>query len=660
MGMEKQIDSIDSDDSELNSAEEPEDTIQQVLDERDFIEPPAQTGAEPFDSPAPIKAVPTQVQDTKEVEIPLFADDAQQEDPPVKPETEISLTVGETEIIEESASHISPEAMPDENDDPGNAEPGGTGMDVDEDSPSIENITATERADDADDTVEAAAENQAPEALPEGEHGDLTNRPSADPPTESPAAGNENDFDAGEDDIIADTPQEVSQKEDVSKTAPPNKSPAAGNENDFDAGEDEIIADKPQEVSPKEDVNKTAEVPAAQTNADRPSSISKMIGLALLVLIAAGIIIYHNPSLIGLTKAMPPAAAPPVSHTVSPVTPVPPNVEAPAASSKLDQCLAKIEEAVRLRNELLEKKNEIHELDLFYRNGIHELEKQVYQDTQKAGIATYEQALKNKRIELNLRTIQRRRAYIRELAKPAFWTISGSEELYYLIRKAQLDLQLIDIAGGIDLKKHMRHLNAAVHKYRPSPEKLAVDPPQSNLQPLKKIWQQANSQKYQLEQISLKLSDEQVLEEICAGNFNRIAELTSISPDAAKCLSRKQGSDLFLNRVTTLSPEAAKELFQWQGNWICLNGVKELSPSAAEYLFKWKGSWISLNSLRAFPPELAQYLLKWEGQQLELMGLNLNKKEEDQKTLKYLALWETTGGKLYVPDKIRKEIESLM
>ncbi|MBT8332474.1 MAG: hypothetical protein KJP06_09125, partial [Deltaproteobacteria bacterium] len=422
----------------------------------------------------------------------------------------------------------------------------------------------------------------------------------------------------------------------------------------------DIIADKPQEVSPKEDVNQTAEVPAAQTSALRPSSISKMIGLALLVLIAAGIIIYHNPSLIGLTKAMPPAAAPPVSHTGSPVTPVPPNVEAPAASSKLDQCLAKIEEAVRLRNELLEKKNEIHELDLFYRNGINELEKQVYQDTQKAGIATYEQALKNKRIELNLRTIQRRRAYIRELAKPAFWTISGSEELYYLIRKTQLDLQLIDIAGGIDLKKHMRHLNAAVHKYRPSPEKLAVDPPQSNLQPLKKIWQQANTQKYQLEQISLNTGDEQVLKEICAGNFNRIAELTSISPDAAKCLSRKQGSDLFLNSVTTLSPEAAKQLFQWRGNWICLNGVKELSPSAAEYLFKWKGSWISLNSLQAFPPELAQYLLKWEGQQLELMGLNLNKNEEDQKTLKYLALWETTGGKLYVPDKIRKEIESLM
>ena len=180
------------------------------------------------------------------------------------------------------------------------------------------------------------------------------------------------------------------------------------------------------------------------------------------------------------------------------------------------------------------------------------------------------------------------------------------------------------------------------------------------MQPLEKIWQQVKNQKYQLEQISLNAGDEQVLNEICAGNFKRIAELTSISPDAAKCLSQMEGSDLFLNSVTTLSPEAAKQLFQWQGNWICLNGVKELSPAAAEYLFKWKGSWLSLNSLHEFPPELAQHLLKWEGQQLELMGLNLNKNEEDQKTLKYFALWETTGGKLYVTDKIRKKIENLM
>jgi len=64
-----------------------------------------------------------------------------------------------------------------------------------------------------------------------------------------------------------------------------------------------------------------------------------------------------------------------------------------------------------------------------------------------------------------LRTIQRRRAYIRELEKPADWLDSGSEELLYLIRKAQLDLELIDIAGGIDMNRHKRHISAHALPY---------------------------------------------------------------------------------------------------------------------------------------------------------------------------------------------------
>ena len=38
----------------------------------------------------------------------------------------------------------------------------------------------------------------------------------------------------------------------------------------------------------------------------------------------------------------------------------------------------------------------------------------------------------------------------------------------------------------------------------------------------------------------------------------------------------------------------------------------------------------------------------------------LNKKNADQKTLKYLALWEAMGGKLFISDDVRKEIERAM
>ena len=106
---------------------------------------------------------------------------------------------------------------------------------------------------------------------------------------------------------------------------------------------------------------------------------------------------------------------------------------------------------------MLEKKEEIYRLKHHYQNGIADLEDQINRELQKEGITSYREALKNRRIELNLRTIQRRRSYIHGLEKPARWIKQGSEELLYLKRKAEFDLQLIDIAGGIDMDKHMRH-----------------------------------------------------------------------------------------------------------------------------------------------------------------------------------------------------------
>jgi len=206
----------------------------------------------------------------------------------------------------------------------------------------------------------------------------------------------------------------------------------------------------------------------------------------------------------------------------------------------------------------------------------------------------------------------------------------------------------------------MRYMNAAIQTYQPSAEKLAVDPPAAVLESLETIWSQILNQQAENMQVPVGPNDEKIIAEICSGNFKRIAELTAITSNAAKCLSRMSGSDLFLNGLTQLTPKEAKYLFQWQGNWICLNSVKTLSPAVAKYLFKWQGNWISLNGLTQFPPELALYLMEWKGNQLELMGLQYEKVKPDQRTLKYLALWETMGGKLFVPDDIRDEMNRVM
>lgn len=459
-----------------------------------------------------------------------------------------------------------------------------------------------------------------------------------------------------EDELDLESPEEADHPSgesvlDDTETQPPEDDPEAG---------DEAPDGEKKEKNRKEKASKKSGPSSkAKITLKRPSLTQLLITVALVGLISACGIFYANPSLIGLTRESNPVPPEMVDPT-PPVQMVQKQIEPDKPPSKNEIYMAKLEEAGLLRAELLGKREEIHRLKLHYQHGIADLEAQIKSVMQKEAIISYAKALQSKSIELNLRTIQRRRAYIDGLEKPTQWIKEGSETLLYLKRKAHFDLQLVDVAAGIDMERHMRHIAAAVQKYRPSAEKLTVNRDNSDLPSIKTIWNQIKKKKKDGRRERQSVLDAEIAKEICAGNFERISELTNMSAETAKCLSRKNGSELFLNGLTVLSPAAAKYLFQWQGNWICINSVKELPPQVAKHLFKWQGKWISLNGLTEFPPELAMYLMEWEGNQLELMGLRHRKSGIDPKALKYLALWETTGGKLFISDDVRKQMERVL
>ena len=390
------------------------------------------------------------------------------------------------------------------------------------------------------------------------------------------------------------------------------------------------------------------------------AATSKKIIVSIIILfMVVGALIYYSPALFSL-KGKPENALPVKAELKTPVEQAEIQNRQPEPPGKNDPYLSKIEDITRLRDELLAKKEEIYRLKLHYRNGIDEMKDQIFMEIQDGNVSTFAKALQNKRIELGLRTIQRREAYIQELEKPDQWVHNGSEELLFLKRKALLDLHMTEIASGIDLDRHMRDMTAAHQKYQPSADKLAVDPPPAELTPLETIWRSILNQQAKKVQAPLEQKNRDIIAEICSGNYGRIAELTAMTPEAARCLARINGAELFLNGLTQLSPKEAEYLFKWQGNWICLNSLKNLSPAVAKHLFKWEGNWVSLNGLTELPPELALYLTKWNGNQLELMGLSYENLKPDKKTLKYLALWETMGGKLFVSDDIRNEMARLM
>ena len=634
------------------------------LDERDVIEPPKKKAApQSEDDQQDNGSSSADGEDPSEREIPLdemksaAGDDDIDDQADSGDETETHLDGINKELDDQPALEESQNSQSDEK--PATAEPAPDDSDSeetdgleddpaapDEEAPSAQDIQESEsQKDGASDSGEVDG-SEAEAASSEGESLSVE-----DPRKEPIEDDDENDF-VALDDVEVDDGDDTESSQADKADAGKQKQIKVHN----DRTDEKAVENVEKTKALPESMGKTSKATPTVKDTTGPK---KMVMSAFIIIMVAGAVIYSKPDLLSL-KPRSEETAPAKPRIEESVERVESQTPQQQPYGKTNRYLSKLDEASRLREELLAKREEIYRLKLYYRNGIAELKDHIYREIQANSISSFEEALQNKRIELHLRTIQRRQVYIEELEKPDLWAHKGSEELLFLKRKTLIDIDMESVASGVDLDRHMRYLNAAIQKYQPSADKLAVDPPPARQTPLKTIWSQIRIQQSGNLQAPVGEKNEKIIGEICSGDFTRMAQLTAITPKAAKCLARMNGSELFLNGLTRLTAKDAEFLFKWKGNWICLNGVKKLSPAVAKYLFSWSGNWISLNGLTELSPELALYLTEWKGNQLELMGLDHEKSKPDERALKYLALWETMGGKLFISDHVRNEMKQVM
>ena len=329
---------------------------------------------------------------------------------------------------------------------------------------------------------------------------------------------------------------------------------------------------------------------------------------------------------------------------------------------------AKQDQLDALRDHLLSKADEIANLQNYYRKSIRQVEAAVLTEKRHADIHTLQQALGVKRIALQLETIRHQQAYIDCLAKPADWLLQGSEELLFLKRKHSLESLIFPVCIQIDPEKLAAEQEAAFDHYTNSGKALRVDLQKASYHPLEQIWQNLLEQEKQFVSNRTltasgtrqgsgggsQVDNQSIWLEICRGHYNRKSELTALSVEAADCLAGWKEPDLFLNGIKELSPETASRLLKWKGSWFCLNGLTDLPPETAEYLFQWNGDWLSLNGVKHLNAESSIFLTGWKGRTLELMGLSPESMELEALVLKHLAQWQRSGGKLFVPERIRR------
>lgn len=319
----------------------------------------------------------------------------------------------------------------------------------------------------------------------------------------------------------------------------------------------------------------------------------------------------------------------------------------PAPPSPMEQKLNKASDMLMV---LQDKQKAIIDLQRYYREAIDEVEQQVLEELYGRETLIYEDALKEKRIELYLRTIQRRQSYIHELDQILEKLILGTEQMRYQKRRVEIDMLVVDFIDGMAMNILLEYMDKIIQQHIHDGDMLNMKgvKPQS----LKIIWT-ALCKKNEKARKTLEYPSgedritREIREEICNGNFERKYKLKVLSTMTAKCLSKWEGEHLFLGNLTMLPPAAAGFLAQWKGKWLSLNGLTNLSPDVAMYLSQWQGDRLSLNGLKSLSPSEAKYLSNRHGKELELADLT----RISPNAKKHLINWVKSGGKIYGTDK---------
>ena len=330
----------------------------------------------------------------------------------------------------------------------------------------------------------------------------------------------------------------------------------------------------------------------------------------------------------------------------------PTHVEAPSAmpAADADPLVALKTSLTQAREALQAKMASIEDLKAYYQKGVEEDRVKLRTELSNQGITTYDKAEADKKIELIMRSIQRRMAYTAKLNTPLRHLQASSEALLYLERRAQLYEALIHHISGLPVAQFKAEVREAVDRQLRENNRLSIDEVQVQIPSLKDIWKQRGAQGFAKTRQKAKsvVEDPRNLaigQEICQGQYENKYQLTELSAETAKCLLQWGGRDMYLNALRHLPPAVAKILAQWSGESLSLNSLTELPDESAKYIAQWPGKHLSLNGLVQLSPQATAYLSQWKGEQLEMVGLQS------------IGRWENYGTHLFLSEKLRRQLE---
>lgn len=180
----------------------------------------------------------------------------------------------------------------------------------------------------------------------------------------------------------------------------------------------------------------------------------------------------------------------------------------------------RFDELSDLNDKLVEKRTEVLNLHQKFVDEIEGLESEIMTIANSQVGITYQEALENSRIRYNLKLLQQKKAYIKKLAEFHSRLMYGSEEVLFLTRKTESDLDICKVMNEEEINNLIKQIDQAINNYLPYADKLVINVDPSETETAENI----------LRNIAQRKSGEtEILKKIIAkekyGNNYRIARL---------------------------------------------------------------------------------------------------------------------------------------
>ena len=151
--------------------------------------------------------------------------------------------------------------------------------------------------------------------------------------------------------------------------------------------------------------------------------------------------------------------------------------------NKIEKDMKKISD---LQNQISQKKSECLKLMGSYELEIDNLKSAILEQKQKYGLKTYQEAIQNQEIALNLSLIRQKQAYASTLGETIHNFEKGEVELRYLQEKANDNLRLMNVLSEKIADDLIKNIDDVLENHQPKDFNVNID--ERTLKPTEKIW----------------------------------------------------------------------------------------------------------------------------------------------------------------------------